>query len=251
MDLINYKIINYLDSKQITYQLNTTLLKSNTIARFSCLMFLLFAIIIKSSAQNAMLDNGFSVKFSLGFPPDQYGYDGGDIPLPNGLEVNNTFGLEIGSMWEVATGENVALAVDLNWLDLVYSGARINDPVDGDIYRITAEISLLEVGPAVTCALSDQFALQGYYNLRPTFMGTAYFADPEGSDDYVLARAFNFMHGLGVGARFKFIYLGYEYTFGSVNGNLQGEGEFEDASEIFGRQRLDGANSKLIIGFQF
>ena len=147
MDLINYKIINYLDSKQITYQLNTTLLKSNTIARLSCLMFLLFAIIIKSSAQNAMLDNGFSVKFSLGFPPDQYGYDG-DIPLPNGLEVNNTFGLEIGSMWEVATGENVALAVDLNWLDLVYSGARINDPVDGDIYRITAEISLLEVGPS-------------------------------------------------------------------------------------------------------
>ncbi|MEM6841510.1 MAG: hypothetical protein AAF632_04745 [Bacteroidota bacterium] len=230
--------------------MNTTLLQSDTIAKLSCLVVFLIAAALKSNAQSAMLDNGFSVKFSLGFPPSQYGYDG-EIPLPSELDVNNTFGLEIGSMWEVATGENVALAVDLNWFDLVYSGARINDPIDGELYRVTAEISLLEIGPAVTYAFSDLFALQGYYNLRPTFMGTAYFEDPEDSDDYVLASAFNFMHGLGVGARFKFIYLGYEYTFGSVNGNLQGEGEFEDASEIFGRQRLDGANSKLIIGFQF
>jgi len=218
--------------------------------KLSATLLLLLVTILNGFAQSAMLDGGFSVKFAFGFPPNQYGYDG-EIPLPNGLEVNNTFGLEIGSMWEVVTGENVALSVDLNWFDLVYGGARINNPIAGELYRITAELSLLEFGPAVTYALSDIFALEGYYNLRPTYMATAYFEDPEDSDDYVLARNFNFLHGLGVGARIRFVYIGYEYTFGSVNGNLEGGGEFEDVSQFFGRQRLDAANSKLIIGFQF
>ncbi|MGD1891278.1 MAG: hypothetical protein ACFB15_11875 [Cyclobacteriaceae bacterium] len=218
--------------------------------KLSSTLLLLLILTGVGYAQQAMLDGGFSVKFSFGFPPNQYGYDG-DLPLPNGLAVNNTFGLEIGSLWEVVTGENVALSVDLNWFDLVYGGARINNPVDGEVLRITGELSLLEVGPAVTYAFSDLFALEGYYNLRPTFMGTAYIEDPEDSDNYVLARNFSFLHGLGVGARLKFIYIGYEYTFGAVNGNLLGEGEFEDASELFGQQRLDAANSKLIIGFQF
>jgi hypothetical protein len=205
---------------------------------------------VVSYAQSAMLDGGFSVKFSFGFPPDQYGYDG-EIPLPSGLEVGNTFGLEIGSMWEVVTGENVALSVDLNWFDLVYGGARINNLIDGELYRITAELSLLEIGPAVTYAFSDLFALEGYYNLRPTYMATAYFEDPEDSDDYILARNFNLLHGLGLGARIKFVYIGYEYTFGRVNGNLSGDGEYADVGAFFGKQRLDAANSKLIIGFQF
>lgn len=213
-------------------------------------VLLLFAVVVTCRAQGEMLDNGFSVKFSFGFPPSQYGYDG-EIPLPVGLELNNTFGLEIGNQWFLVRGENAGLALDINWLDLTYGGAQIDDPVVGSLNRITLEGSLLEFGPLVSWAFIDKVAVDAYYNLRPTYMVTGYYVDFDDSDDFIVAHNFNFMHGAGLGLRFKFIYLGYEYTFGAVHGDLVGGGEFEDVTDLFGQQRLDGANSKLVVGFQF
>ena len=71
----------------------------------------------------------------------------------------------------------------------------------------------------------------------------------ENSDDYVLVRNFSFLHGLGIGARLKFFYIGYEQTFGSVDGSISGGGEYEDVSQLYDNQRMDASNSKLIIGF--
>lgn len=90
--------------------------------------------------------------------------------------------------------------------------------------------------------------MEGYYNLRPSYLATLYWLN---RDDNLLIYDFGFLHGLGIGARFKFIYIGYEYTFGNIDGKLLGSGEFEDVSDFYGRQPMSANNSKLIVGFQF
>jgi len=62
---------------------------------------------------------------------------------------------------------------------------------------------------------------------------------------------FGFLHGVGVGARNKFVFIRYGYTFVSIDEKLQGSGEFEDVSDFYGKQTMSGNNSRLILDFQF
>jgi hypothetical protein len=208
--------------------------------------FFLFCTFI-GYAQSGMLEKGFSVKFSFGFPPSQYGFDG-ELPLPEELEINTTFGLEIGNQWYFLKREHFGLGLDINWFDVVYGRAKMDEPLLGEVNRLTLEGSFLEFGPVATYAINDLIAFEGYYNLRPTYMATYYYENP---DDFVLLRNFNFLHGLGIGVRLKFVYVGYEYTFGSVDGKVEGGGELEDVADLFDSQPMDDANSKLVVGFQF
>ncbi|MCG8308825.1 MAG: hypothetical protein MI975_15635 [Cytophagales bacterium] len=211
----------------------------------TCLIMLLFAI--EGRSQGSLLEDGFSLKFSVGFPPSQYGFDG-ELPLPKELELETTFGLEIGNQWYFYNSGHFGVGLDINWFDVVYGRAKLNNPLTGTINRITLEGSFIEFGPVATYAINDLFAIEGYYNLRPTYMVTYYW---ENTDDYVLVRNFNFLHGFGIGVRLKFFYIGYEATFGNIDGNVSADGEFEDFELLFDEQRMSGSNSKLIIGFQF
>ena len=206
----------------------------------------------KSQSQNRMLENGFSVKFSFGFPPSQYGFDG-DLPFPEGLELSNTYGLEIGNQWYFYNENNIGIGLDVNWFDVSYGKANIFDFDLGDIDRITVEGSFLEFGPVGTFAINDILAVEGYYNLRPSYIASFYYETSYNmwnAEDYVLLRDFSFLHGLGIGIRLKFLYVGYEYTLGSFDGEIDAGGEFEEA-ELYEKQKMDATNSKLIIGFQF
>ena len=198
--------------------------------------------------QGKMLDDGFSLKFSIGFPPAEYGFDG-DIPVPEGFALETTFGMEIGNQWYFYKNEHFGVGLDINWFDFVYGKTKINDPLlveSAD--RFTFEASFIEFGPVVTYAINDLFAIEAYYNLRPTYMATWY---REGPDDDVVVRNYSFLHAVGIGARLKFFYIGYESTFGTVNGNVTGYGEYEDITDLFDKQDMSGNNSKLIIGFAF
>lgn len=207
----------------------------------------LMVLHFNSKAQSKMLENGFSLKFSFGFPPSQYGFDG-DLPIPEELQLGNTFGLELGNQWYLYHGDNFGLGLDINWLDVVYGKEKYNDSFIGELNRITMEGSVLEFGPVGTFAINDILAIEGYYNLRPTYMVSYIY---ENSDDYVLLRKFSFLHGFGFGLRVKFLYFGYEYTFGNLDGEISGGGEYEDVDVLYGKQAMDASNSKLIIGFQF
>jgi len=216
--------------------------------RFTCLLILISVLLnYNSYAQNKMIDGGFSVKFSFGFPPTTYGFEG-DLPLPEDLQVKTTFGLEIGNQWYFLKKDHFGLGLDVNWFELIYSKAKMEDQLFGTRNRITMEGSFLEFGPVATYAINDLFAIEGYYNLRPSYMATYYY---ENSDDYVLWYNFNWLHAIGLGVRVKFIYIGYERTFGNVDGKLTGGGEYEDVGDLYDNQPMNGGNSKLIIGFQF
>ncbi len=194
-----------------------------------------------------MLEKGFSVKFSFGFPASEYGYSG-DLALPDELRIKTTYGLEIGNQWYLLKKERFGLGLDVNWFDLIYGHANMDDFLSGTIKFKTLEGSFLEFGPVVTFALNDYLAIEGYYNLRPTYFVSYYY---ENSDDYVLVQNFSFMNAMGFGVRLKFVYVGYEYTFGTVKGNVSGGGYFEDIADFIPDQNMDGISSKLIIGFQF
>ena len=208
---------------------------------------LIISSIIYTYAQNAMLEKGFNLKFSFGFPPGEYGYNG-TLPISDDANLKTTFGLEIGNQWYFYTTEQFGIGLDVNWFDIVYGSTDFNIPLFGDFTRYTLDGSFLEFGPVATFAISEIFALEGYYNLRPSYLATLFW---QNEDDNLLIYDFGFLHGLGMGARIKFVYVGYEYTFGNIDGELQGSGEYEDASELYGRQPMSAGNSKLIIGFQF
>ena len=206
-----------------------------------------FLFHIQSVAQSDMLDNGFSIKFSFGFPESTYGFDG-DITELSGIDINTTYGLEIGNQWYFLNEGNFGLGLDVNWLDLQYSKTKGEIPSIGDVKRITAEGSFLEFGPVATIVLNDMIAIDGYYNLRPTYMASYY---QDENEDFVLLQDFSFAHGLGLGVRLKILYVGYEYTFGNFEGEISADGEYEDVPDLYGRQKMTGINSKLIIGLQF
>jgi hypothetical protein len=194
-----------------------------------------------------MLEKGFSLKFSFGFPPDAYGYDG-DLPVPDDLLLNTTFGLEIGNQWYFYTSENFGIGLDVNWFDIMYGRSKMDVMQSDPIYRYTLEASLLEFGPVATYAINDIFAIEGYYNLRPSYMATLIW---ENQDSNLVFYEFGFLHGLGIGARVKFAYIGFEHNFGSVDGQVDGSGELGDEAEFLDKQPLSASNSRLVIGFQF
>lgn len=210
------------------------------------IVFLICSITIGYS-QSSMLEKGFSVKFSFGFPPDAYGYDG-DLPLPDDLLISTTYGLEIGNQWYFYTNEKFGLGLDVNWLDVVYGISKMDLIAGESVRRQTLEGSFLEFGPVATFAVNDIFAIEGYYNLRPSYMATYYY---ENEDDNLVIYDFGFLHGLGIGARIKFLYVGYEHTFGNIDGQVKGWGELEDIADALSEQTMGGTNSKLILGFQF
>ena len=85
--------------------------------------FLIMCLLLSGSlanAQSGMLENGFSLKFSFGFPPSQYGFDG-DLPVPDGLEIKNTYGLEIGNQWYFYNENNIGIGLDVNWFDIRFN----------------------------------------------------------------------------------------------------------------------------------
>lgn len=218
-------------------------MKKNTFITLLAICF----FTVQSFAQSEMLDKGFSIKFSFGFPESSYGFDG-DIPELTGIDVNSTYGLEIGNQWYFLDESNFGLGLDVNWFDLQYGGSSTTDPLIGEIKRMTLEGSFLEFGPLVTFALNDFFAIDGYYNLRPTFMAS-YYQDEDG--DGILLQDFSFAHGLGLGIRLKILYVGYEYTFGNFDGEISADEVYESVAEEYDRQKMTGINSKLIIGLQF
>lgn len=80
--------------------------------------------VVNGYSQSNMLEKGFSLKFSFGFPPTEYGYDG-DLPIiDEGL--NTTFGLEIGNQWYFYTTEHFGIGLDVNWFDLVYGKSNLD-----------------------------------------------------------------------------------------------------------------------------
>jgi hypothetical protein len=77
--------------------------------------------------------------------------------------LGSIWGLQVGNRWYFNPKENHGIGLMVNWLDITI-GAKSDD---GWVRSIT-DFSFLEIGPVGTKVLTNNIALDAYYNLRPT-----------------------------------------------------------------------------------
>src|SRR5690606_22295039 len=112
--------------------------------------------------------------------------------------------------------------------------------------KATIDLSLIEVGPIGTYAINRNMALDGYYNLRPTIMGTAIL--DSGGDGFTWSGT-GFTHAAGVAFRVRVFSVGLEHVFGRIR-----NADFADTtapSQSIYKTTLLANNFRLLVGVKF
>lgn len=191
-----------------------------------------------TAQKNGMLSNGFSIKAQIGFPSAAYG---ANTDADSDYKYGTAFGIQIGNQWYFNPKENYGFGLMVNWIDASAVRKRTDTPL-GEFQRATADLAFLEVGPIGTYVLSEEMAIDAYYNLRPTSLATAYQLEDEDGEAY---GGFGVTNAVGADFRYKLFVLGVEYVFGKVKVTQDSENLFEDGAKI-------EANSfRILLGVKF
>jgi hypothetical protein len=181
------------------------------------LTIILFASLATKSygQKNRTLSNGFSINLIGGFPPSTYGLTS-DSNLDDKYKFGFIGGLQIGNRWYFSPKEKFGFGLIVNWVDI--SGAFKSTADEfGQLDRTAVDFSVCEIGPIGTLALTDNIALDLYYNLRPTVFATYYvFSSNSLEDDDVGYGGIGLSHAFGTAFRWKVLNLGLEYVLGSI-----------------------------------
>ena len=167
----------------------------------------------KPTPKNRTLSKGFSIKIEYGIPSASYGTD---IPVASDWKYGITVGLQIGNQWYFNPGEKLGFGLMVNWFDCSFAAKSVEDAT-----RATIDLSVMELGPIATYALSNEMAIDAYYNLRPTMVQnfsrwTSSWGGHTG--EYSDTRSgYGFTNALGAGFRWRALSIGMEYEFGSVS----------------------------------
>ena len=175
---------------------------------------LLVILLIGSSSDGwaQALKKGMSLKAQLGFPSAAFNWNE-DIEVDYMYGIS--YGLQVGNQWYLLKGESAGLGLMINWLDVTYASKK-GTSADGDFKRRSVDLAVLEVGPLGTYAITDQLALDVYYNLRPTGLVSGYTVDDEDEEGYSGAGV---THAVGGGFRYNLLSVGVEYVFGNTKIN--------------------------------
>ncbi len=195
---------------------------------------------VSTTAQNDYATkNGFSVSLELGFPDEDYGFEEGVKG-----DYGSTLGFQLGNRWYLADfGAGGGIALMANWLSGSFVGKTEND-----IDFATFEATFIEFGPMYSFPIANDFAIDAYYNLEPTVLGTII----EDADNAYFG--FGFGHAIGAAFRFRKLNIGIEYQTGMVDAEYTGDAEFDiNNQEIdFTTNRdLMTGQMKLSIGMKF
>jgi len=170
-------------------------------------------ITINTFAQkDRKLSNGFSINLVTGFPSSTYGLPK-DSQVNASEELGGIWGLKIGNRWYFSPKEKYGIGLMVNWFD--FTIAMESDQISGTtITNAVADVSFLQFGPVGTYAATENIALDGYFNFRPTVFENL--SVPSGDDAYGWA-GFGFSYALGGAFRYKILNVGIEYVFGGIN----------------------------------
>jgi len=222
------------------------------------IVFIVFALLITTlkpaNAQDKALKKGFSINLITGFPsPENYGLEGLDPDLENRLLI----GLEIGNRWYIKPQEKYGFGIMLNWFDISLQFSEVDPPKEASNNRTNVfNISLLEVGPIGTYAITPNIGIDAYYNIRPTYMKTSIYLDQgwygtgEGYDVDDEA-AMGFTHTCGLSIRRKALALSLEYLFGNIRTVDELSFDNGDWSLDYGTKHLSSNHFRIMIGFKF
>jgi hypothetical protein len=219
-----------------------TKLKTNQMKRIVIFLavILFTATTATSFAQKSRtLSKGFSINFISGIPVSPYGYAiGGDVSSDYG----KLFGLQIGSRWYFSPGEKFGAGLMVNWFDITASYKSFQNSSEA---VVCADVSLFEVGPVATFALTNDIALDGYYNLRPTGYAVGYTYD-EGANLEMYAGS-GISHAFGTAFRWKVLNVGLEYNFGAIKISNT-DSESYDAENKY---KFNINNFRIMLGVKF
>lgn len=223
-------------------------------------LMLLVAFVSNTFAQKSRtLSNGFSVNFVTGFPSASFG---APESVSSDEKYGALFGLKLGNRWYFAPQENYGFGLMVNWVDFAMAlksgtDTYIDDndiSVASDWARTTMDITFLGLGPIGTYAINDDMAIDGYYNLRPTFLISGE-VQTLSSDDLTTAYGgFGLTNALGAAFRWKVLNVGVEYVMGKVNAkgtqtvpSLNGGTETVDLAD----EKLSTNSVRIILGVKF
>lgn len=210
--------------------------KAITITILLCLFGMASEVIAQ---KNRTLSNGFSFKVELGFPSASYGWDD---KVDSDYEYETLIGFQLGNQWYFNQKEKYGIGLMVNWIDFSMTRKMTTGPY-GTFARATVAFGFLEIGPVGTYVLSENMALDAYYNLRPTSMATAYANE---GDDPVSYGGLSFTHAIGAGFRYDALFLGMEYEFGKVEISQSSTGE-----EFYGETKINANNFRFLVGVKF
>jgi hypothetical protein len=209
---------------------------------------IILGIVLSTSTfaqKDRRLQKGFSISLVTGFPSSQYGYTK-DSQLDTQNKLGGIWGLKIGNRWYFKPKENYGFGLMVNWFD--FSMAIKSTTVSGNTSGIgVADFSILQLGPIGTYAVTQDIALDAYYNLRPTIFERVIV--PSSGDSYGYA-GFGFSNALGGAFRYKVLNIGIEYVFGGINTTYTTTGS-SSGSTPSDTQKLVTNSFRILLGVKF
>lgn len=196
-------------------------------------------------------DNGLGIKLFAGFHNSEYGlptYDLGILSSAVEVDAPNPspcLGIALDNRWYVANPGNAGIAINARWID--YSIAFLKE--DGCKTRYS-DFSLLGVGAIGTYYLSDEMAIDAFYNICPNILiEKTKFDDGDGDLDevgYYLGAS----HRLGAAYRYKVFQAGFEMKLGTLTGQDWGDND-DEYGGLFTVYDAKTNNFRIFLGFKF
>jgi hypothetical protein len=202
-----------------------------------------FKISTQLSSDKAMNEGGFFLNIGLVVPSKQC-----YVPLIATNNSSDKFGvgpvLEVGNMFRIKDFNDHALGLRATWLSASYSSFS-NSNVDMSYLQG----SVLRIGPYFTYSISDEMAIDCYYQIGATYVldsKTDTAASGRSNAGYLGAT-----HNMGVSFRYKVFSVGFDMSLGSVKyfDKEEYKGLSDDMINDFYKIRT--TQFRFIVGFKF
>ncbi|MBL4653011.1 MAG: hypothetical protein JKY53_09155 [Flavobacteriales bacterium] len=165
-------------------------------------------------------------------------------------------GLEIGNIFRLVDFEPMAISLRVTWLDFGYSGFKANSAFsDYDIIGGAFDLRLLKIGPSFTYALSDQMAIDVFYQLSPTFIAAGYageYTDLSTGDTEFVGYGliqYGLGHEIGLTYRFDILSIGLGYGMGNMKAIVPTIYEGDNTYSFEGKANIN--TFRLMVGMKF
>jgi hypothetical protein len=176
---------------------------------------------IAQKGQDRAIKKGFNLTTSIGINTANAGIQLPDYNWDKSLYAQ----FQIGTYWYIKPQTKWALGIKTSWIDISYIKATtLIEGTDEDIFsdgefnfdegsKINKLISLSAItfGPIGTYAITPNIAIDGFYNLRPTFVFAETSINGIGKQP-----GFGLSHLVGTAFRVGIFNIGFEYIFGSI-----------------------------------
>ncbi len=198
---------------------------------------------IAPASSKEMNEGGFFLNVGLIIPSK-------NCYMPLGL-TNNTSdkfnigpSLEVGNMFRINALLSHAIGVRATWLSASYTSWS-----DSKADLTFLEGSVLRLGPYFTLALSDEMAIDGFYQIGASYaLNLATDTTLSGRDN---SGYLGLTHNAGVCFRYKIFSVGLDYGFGSLKYLDKKEYELLTDEMIHDFYKIRASHLRIFVGFRF